>query len=330
LYCAGSYGGQAVIEAIDTESDSVTDVLTGFTTATSVGGMSLSTDGRYIGIIQSVSSFEPRPALVLDVRTHEVVAQLSSDINGLLFLSDGKRLLGICNDSTLVYSIPSFSLIDTWQVELTLCREVPRTSWLIGVDRPPASQGQQDRGLITIFDQDTRVLRDSFRIDQHPGDFGFAVNGLEVFSDQKTLAAFSGNEVIRYDYINKHALYHAITDDDAFANISVSPDESEIWITKYDLEIQIGHPYVGYLIVLNAKTGGVEDTIQTIGYRVDVPGKPVPVRSVIFHPSFSKAYVSAYSSRPGLIVIDRATHEIDDALFKDIYHHTMWLDIAPY
>lgn len=330
LYASAIHSGGTVINVIDCDTDSLVDVITGFTPYSAHNGLSISPDGRYACIIQQLNTMAGDPALVMDLRTHEIIARLPSSIRAFKFLRTRNVLLGMCPDSMLVFSNQTFAMEEVWPIRYGLYKELPGSQDMIGVEWPLApSELTHDHSKFMIFNPETGIVRDTFRIRESAEDSPLSISSFRLFDDRRSLLALSGGNLVRYDYIQKRIMFKVWVGE-YWSTISISPDQTEIWLPESSDELHPGGPRIGDILTFDARTGASLQTISTDSLRLDRPATPIPLLDLIFVPTLSKAYAGSFYGRPSLLVINTETHEITNTLFGSQQLQLFQLTIAPY
>lgn len=128
-------------------------------------------------------------------------------------------------------------------------------------------------------------------------------------------ADWSSPAVFAYSLREQRIVYRANLYS-AFGRCKLSPNQRELWVTDPGPPPLFGDAWPGHILVLNATTGAVLDTIHARGLDDEFPDIRWRVDDIQFVPERTKAYVNCMFRGP-ILVINTKTREITKHLLHD-------------
>lgn len=318
---------ESIIDVIDTRADSIVSVMTEIGIAR-LESFTVSPDGRYLAALDSDGSVS-----VIDLRTEQPVGLIREKISRIIFVSSPLRLLCVTTDSILVCNLPDVHVSDIWHTAVRSLVDCCQSGELLAVRRvtSPETPNGDDR-LIRINSLSGNP------IDSVAPRCGSPLAGIAIYSlhynqtandihmeagDSRGMAveAFEpGVATCRF----KTAL------ESPWSTMTITGGGEEIWVTQDYSTFDDPIPkHLGYVLILDAKSGSPIDTIRTLGVSLGSPSDPVAVFFILAHPHDEKVYVGARIGRPALLVYDRESRELIKSFYTDSPAIIHGLAIAP-
>jgi WD40 repeat protein len=324
LYAAVPGDPDGWIAVIDCATDSVIDTLRyGFQRTP---GVVASPDGRYLGVIGS-----GRPPLIWDVASRAPIGYFSAPTLFPTFLPEARLVIGTPYESTLVFSLPSLTPMDAWPVELVDAQRVPGRSWVMGAEHRGYPPPGDDWSKLAVYDYAEGREIDSVIISPDEQGVGFQVSNFCLSPDGRRLYALGGGagggpSLVGYDLGHRQLLFRQQLYS-AVGNCRVTPNGREVWITDPGSGFE-SPIFPGLILIFDAATGTVLDTITTVGYPPR-PTQPLYVQDIRFTPTGEKAYVNCIKWGTPILVIDTQTRQITKLIFGGSRNMAGWIDVAP-
>lgn len=331
---AGMHGGPANpsgwIGVFDCDTDSLVDSLTYPGMSAAYGGYA-SPDGKYLATQEA-----GRQTRIWDIQNGTQVVMLPRSHFSVTFFPEDSLALASAVDSTYIYRLPSFDLDTVIPIRLWYSKRIPNSTKILAISARGPTTRPVDLSLLVVFDISSRVLTDSIVIESDPEGFGFDVLSFDLSLTGSSLYAVGaspsgGRWLIGYDLIGRSVVFRPEL---ARANGScrVSWDGCEVWVTDPGATSSLNPVWPGLILVYDAHSGSVLDTIPTKGIYEGSPDQSLFVKDIRFVPGSDKVYVATgRASRTGypLLVVDSKSREIEQILFPSAPFLPGFIEVVP-
>lgn len=308
LLCAGVRPG-GWIGVYDCDNDSLIDSL-GYPGMLTPSELTGSSTGLYITSLES-----GRPTRVWDLRSRTQVSTLLAPEHAV-FLEDHGVLLTTTLDTLRTYQLPEFAFDTAFWIRLRNPIRLSTQDTILCIVARGSAGSPPDYSQIGVFDLNSLTLVDSFTVDE--GSEPVQCRWIEPSRDGDVLyllgADWSSPSVFAYSLKDRRVIFRANLYS-ALGRCRLSPDERELWITDPGPPPTFGEAWPGHVLVLDAKTGAILDTIPTFGLDEEFPEIRWRVDDIRFVPGGHKAYVNCMFRGP-ILVIDTRSKEITNFLLK--------------
>ena len=309
LLCAGVRPG-GWIGVFDCKNDSLVDSL-GYP-GMLAPWLYASSTGKYVASAES-----GRPTRIWDLRSRTQAGELESP-EQVLFLDDRDALLTSNHiDTVKTYSIPGFAVDTSIWLRLSHPVRLAAGALAVGVRLRGRVDFPADQSQIAVIELNTLKLVDSFTVDD--GSEPVQFRWIEPSRDGSVLyllgADWSSPSVIAYS-LRDHRVVFRTNLYSALGSCKLSPDQRELWVTDPGPPPTFGEAWPGHVLILNATTGAILDTIHTRGLDDEFPDIRWRVDDIQFVPGQDKAYVNCLYRGP-ILVIDTKSKEITRFLLHD-------------
>lgn len=213
---------------------------------------------------------------------------------------------------------------------------LPSTEHILAVSLRGPSGWPKDRSRIVSFNLDSREVNDSFTVSASGSDDSLQIYSLDIANDGKTFfvigdGAATGPIVAAFS-LETHQILFSMPLVATHGRCRVSPDGSELWVTDPGHYALFGaRVRPGHILVLNATSGAVLDTIPTRGLDPDT-SLMWWVDDIQFVPGQSKAYVNTLKwniKETPILVIDTETRMVEKLLFGDFSRSASSIAVVP-
>lgn len=302
LLCAGVRPG-GWIAVFDCINDSLIDSLgyPGMNTPLQLSG---SSTGQYITSLES-----GRPTRVWDLRSGTQASELRAP-EYAIFLEDRNLLLTATVDTLRRYRLPGFEIDTAFWGRLWNAVRLTEPGTLLAINPRGPRERPLDYAQLVFFDINTLTLLDSFTVDD--GSEPVQVRWIEPSRDGNMVyllgADWSSPAVFAYSLREQRIVYRTNLFS-AVGRCKLSPDQHELWVTDPGPPPTFGEAWPGHVLILNATTGAILDTIHTRGLDENHPDIRWRVDDIQFVPDQNKAYVNCMFRGP-ILVINTKTKEI--------------------
>lgn len=330
LLCAGIHqvGGDGWIAIIDCDTDSLVDSL-GYPGMLGMLLVTGSSDGNFIASRES-----NRPTRIWDMRSMSRIAAIGS--GEPVFMPSLAIYVAARIDSLLIYSLPDFVVDTSIGLRMRHPTRMPGTTRIAAVrERGPLDQ-LGDLSQVVILDLSDRQLVDSFSIvgqgSAQPlqiADIATSSNGGNFYAIGRAPAA---QPIVACLEVASGTLSFQSDVTAATGKCKLSPDGKELWVSDPGYPPIFHDPiWPGQLLVLDARTGTVLDTIPTLGLDAN-PSTRWEVDDIQFVPGMNKAYVNCrpyYGQSRPILVIDTKTKEVTGMIFGDSGRSAFSIAVVP-
>lgn len=318
---------KAAIDVIDPDEDSVVYRIRDASVPFGVI-LSVSRRGDFI------AALSPHMELgVFDGATFLALRSASTRADDIKLVSDPTRLLGITPDSTIVYDLPELEIDTVWNrgfrniLPLSLGRE------FLGFTPVWDSVEQKFMQGIVRMDAWSGAISDSFSFRSSLTPEGLFPYAATLSANEEHIfliaRAPEGVAVVAFD-LPSHACIYKWPIETISGSLAVTTRGDELWVTQGFSVYYSPYPaHLGYILILDVESGIPKDTIRTLGMRLNDPTVPLALSSIQTHPTLDKAYVVARSSRPGMLVFNTVTRELDTVFYLESGNSIFDVGIAP-
>jgi hypothetical protein len=221
-------------------------------------------------------------------------------------------------DTLKIYSFLDFSLDTSFMVSCRWPTALPGSDRALMLRLRGPRGAPPERSLFTILDMATRQFVDSFVIsDGLPSPMQAWT--FDVSEDGRMLYAIGHDNVVPFVAgfsLNGRQLEFRTLLSSVYGHCRLSPDQRELWVTDPGPPPTIGPSWPGHILILDAMTGVIKDTIHTRGLDQVYPDIRWRVDDIQFVPGSNKAYVNCLYRGP-ILVIDTKSKEITKHLLHD-------------
>lgn len=329
LLCAGVHqiGGDGWIAIIDCDTDSLVDSLgyAGMDLPSQVVG---SNRGNYLAVVETGQ----RPTKIWDMSTRTIATEISGGIP--LFIDSENMYCQRSSDSVNFYQMPSFVRDTAIQLRWWFPELASNSRAVFAVHERGPEGHLGDLTQIVRLSFASLSIVDSFSIPD--GESALQVADISVRADGSTLYALGRAAprppiVAGIDVSSREVLFRkSVTA--ATGQCKPSPDAKELWVSDPGY-LPIFHEPIwpGQILVFDASTGAVLDTIPTLGLDPN-PSVRWEVNDIHFVPGMNKAYVNCrpyYGQSRPILVIDTKTKKVTGMIFGDSGRSAFSIAVVP-
>lgn len=304
------------IDVIDMNADSVIHRIPDAGSAGSIN-IQASPDASHLVTLNNNHEFT-----VFEIPGRTEIASTPTQAVGFCISPRSDRVIGWTHDSIIVYTLPELHHDTAIELAVKFCLAGPSDTMLLAFRQRPDTILNQFTYVISTISLINFQVSEPVRLRSPLTGKGIIVLEAVFSPDRQDLV------LVGYDEIGNAAFSFNLSDlrpnfrtdiETLASTLALSPDGTFIWVTQY-FPPRLDPPplSLGYVLIVDAQSGMVGDTIRTIGLRYGRPEWPLPVFQIGFHPYEPKAYVSALSSQPALFVVDTKSHEITNMLYDDV------------
>ena len=304
--------GDMAIDIIDADSDSV---MRRIPSAGPHGPkrIEISPDGRYLASFGGVVA--GAGITLFDLQTETAVAFNQTIVRSVTFTRGPEQIVALRGDLVWVYDLPDLILDTVLDCDARFCfdSKINGNVNMIVLNEDPLYDG------FRTYSTANWAIVDSFTF------FSTYTNGpvvawhAELSPDGRRLYLLGGDTggsaVFSFDLVTHEMLFRCPVET-WVGSVSVSPTGDEVWVIQTFAKGIGPVPLdLGYVLVIDADHGNPIDTFHTMGLDPDWPNEPLTIQRTFFHPNQGKAYVHAFRARPGILILNSETREMESSIY---------------
>lgn len=312
LYALVEAPGDMAIDIIDADSDSV---MRRIPSAGPAGpkNIAISPDGRYLASFGGVVA--GAGITLFDLETETAVAFDQTIVQSVRFTQRSDQIIGLRGDFLWVYDLPGLTVDTILDCNARFCLN-PRMNGSASViirNEDPLHDG------FRAYSTENWAIVDSFSFLSTYTNGPVITAHAEFSPDGQRLyllgADGGGLAVFCFDLVTQNMIFRRPVEE-WFGSVSVSPTGDEVWVIQtFARGIGPVPLHLGYVLVLDAFHGTPIDTFHTMGLDPDRPDEPLTIQRTFFHPNQRKAFVHAFRARPGILILNPETREMESSIY---------------